>query len=208
MHKINTKPIFLYLFLTSLIVLPALAQTGQVLPKSTEGKPQKEEINEIKAQRIEEKEQIKEQKTEEKCENITERLELKVERYNTNREMYVGKYERLRLRIVAWAGRLEEDGYDVADLEAALATLDTKIDAVSTLHEEFITKLENIKNYECGNSDGAYTQALTASREALTAVRDGVTEVREYYKEEVKPLVISLRNQVAQDKETEETETD
>jgi hypothetical protein len=137
-------------------------------------------------------------------------LELKVERYNTNREMYVGKYERLRLRIAAWASRLEEDGYDVTDLEASLATLDTKIDAVSALHEEFITKLENIKNFECGNSDGAYTQALTTSREALTAVRDGVSEVRKYYKEEVKPLVIDLRNQVAQDKdkETDETETE
>jgi len=217
----------MYLILATFVAIPVFGQTGEVLPKATEGKSQEEidaykaKLREEKAQMIEEekarlreqkelmvqqREEEKEQRITEKCVNVTELVQQKVERYNTNREMYVGKYERLRERIAAWANRLEEDGYDVAKLEASLVTLDSKIANVSALHEAFITKLDDVKNYECGNSDGAYKQALETSREALAAVRDGVSEVRKYYLEEVKPLVIELRNQVAQDKETGESE--
>jgi len=217
----------MYLILATFVAIPVLGQTGEVLPKSTEGKSQEEidaykaKLREEKAQMIEEekarlreqkelmvqqREEEKERRITEKCVNVTELVMQKVERYNANREMYVGKYERLRERIAAWANRLEEDGYDVAKLEASLVTLDSKIANVSALHETFITKLDDVKNYECGNSDGAYKQALETSREALAAVREGVSEVRKYYLEEVKPLVIDLRNQVAQDKESGESE--
>jgi len=217
----------MYLILATFVAIPVLGQTGEVLPKSTEGKSQEEidaykaKLREEKAQMIEEekarlreqkelmvqqREEEKERRITEKCVNVTELVMQKVERYNANREMYVGKYERLRERIAAWANRLEEDGYDVAKLEASLVTLDSKIANVSALHETFITKLDDVKNYECGNSDGAYKQALETSREALAAVREGVSEVRKYYLEEVKPLVIDLRNQVAQDIESGESE--
>jgi hypothetical protein len=228
MHIILSKTILLYLVVASFAVVPLFAQTGEVLPKNSEERKSQEEIDAFKAQQREEKaqmieeekarlreqkevmvqqrEEVKEKRMVQRCENVTELVSQKVERYNTNREMYVGKYERLRERIAAWANRLEEDGYDVSNLEASLTTLDTKIANVSQLHESFVTKLDDLKNYECGNSDGAYKQALEVSREALTTVRDGVSEVRKYYIEEVKPLVIDLRNQVAADKESSESE--
>ena len=195
MLKTNTKSIFLYLVTTFFFVNPILAQDNLLIPKSIKD-------------RSADKRDMAEQRTDRRCDHINERLEIKVKRYNSNREDYLEKYKNLRLRIAAWANKLKDDGYNVEDLESSLATLDTKIKAVATLHEEFIIKLKDIKNYQCGNSDGSYAQALSVSREALRAVRDGVSEVRKYYIEEVKPLVIALRNQVANDKQSDESKTD
>jgi hypothetical protein len=214
MLKNHTKPILMYFVMASLLILPVVAENNnQQGNQNDQGNRENkrmfagdgEDNNDKEKPRLimarEDRQEIKEQRKEAKCKLIGDKVQLKVDRFSTNRELYIKRYSGLVERISAWADRLDKDGYDVKDLKAALEVLNTKIDNLSKLHDTLLTKLDNLNDFECGNSDGAYAQALQESRNALADVRQAVLDIRKYFLEEVKPLVKDLREQVRNDKE-------
>lgn len=211
----SNKYLFKQIKTVSIYMLPLFLLTtvtfGQTAANTPEEKAQMREekqnlIQENKADKQQAKDALmekREEKVRNRCENVAEKIDLKVSRYNTNRQLYVDRYDVLRERISNWIARLDSEGYDVSTLESKLDVLKTKIEKIATLHEGFISDLEDLKQFECGNSDGAYKNQLMAGQNQLAEIRAAVMDIRKYFIEEVKPEILALRNLVAEDKETE-----
>lgn len=189
------------------VVSVAFAQEGS---SNTSGKSQ-EEIEKFKEEQKKQKEAMlerlkkeKEGKVAVKCEMIESRVSEKITRFNNNKDGHIVRYNKLKDNLTRIINKLSEKGLDVTELKADLQTLDTKIKKFSTDYQAYITKLGQTKGFACGNSEGNFKSKLEESRSALKLVLEDAKDIQKFYKDEIKPDIQKLREQLKQ--KEEETE--
>ena len=130
-----------------------------------------------------------------RCEIITKNIDNRLARFNDNKNGHAIRYQELKTRLTNLISRLEQKGYDVSKLEADLTVLDTKIKKFADDYVTFIEQLKTTKGFACGQSQGAFADALSKAKDLLRLVRQDAMDIRDYYQTQIKPDLMALRAQ-------------
>ncbi|HLB51543.1 hypothetical protein A3F07_01410 [candidate division WWE3 bacterium RIFCSPHIGHO2_12_FULL_38_15] len=130
-----------------------------------------------------------------RCEIITNNIDNRINAYNNKKNAHLKRYENLKNLVSKIIANLEEKGYEVTELKTALNELDTKIKKYASDYDAFIDALKNTQNYACGESEGAFLNALEASKTALQTVLQDTRDIHSYYIDVIKKAVSDLRDQ-------------
>jgi anion-transporting ArsA/GET3 family ATPase len=133
--------------------------------------------------------------TEARCERINERIEAKIQKYTENQNRYHGIYQGVMNRLANTITRLEGAGVDTAALEENQAEMQEKVDAIKDSYQVLIDKLEDSKQYTCGESEGDFVKALGEIKTQMSKIREQIEEVRKYFDDEVIPNIKALKEE-------------
>ena len=122
--------------------------TSDVGKMKSSWQEKKEDIQDKKNQFQEQREE----KVQNRCANITNKVDQKIGNFNENKITRIERYYNLKTRISNLIDKLEDQGYDVDQLKTDLQTLDDMIEEFATTYADFISSLEDTKDFECGNS--------------------------------------------------------
>ncbi len=181
---------FTYSFLFLLIVL-----TVPVLAKETEDStaadtdrtpPAREKALEERTERID---QV--------CENIEERIAIKIENFENNKEHHIERYNHFIEVLSEKLVKLEEKGFDVSKIQADLETLDELVQVYAQEYAAFIDALRLTQNYVCGESEGAFREALVAAKDQWKVVVQKRREIMDFYINVIREDIKALREQAS-----------
>ncbi len=169
--------------------------------KEAERKAEMQQKREEKATELQER---KDERTEQLCENVTNRIENKIKAFENHRDTRVSHYADLITRLNEIATKLEGKGYDVTELKASIAELETMVNDYVSLYADFIAQLSETQEFACGESDGEFKTALQDSKNAWELVKEKRQEIREFYANEIREVIKELREQARNTEETNE----
>jgi len=156
------------------------------------------QVEQLKQEREEKKAQLQEKKTEsleQRCSLSTQRIELWTSRYANNEtrlQNIADKSKEITDKVIAKA---KEAGKDTTELESVVAVFEGKVDAAMAEYDVLIAKLNDTKQYACGESEGAYRESLNAARQQSLTTREATLDARVYYQQSVRPAVQALLQQ-------------
>ena len=130
-----------------------------------------------------------------RCELLTQRTDAHINRYENNRVGHVNAFTNIKERLERLITRLQERGYDTDKLKEDVEILGMKIDKLSQDLDLFIEKLREAKNYTCGESEGAFAEAMRVARDQLKIVREDVRDIKTFYRNTIKPDILAIRAQ-------------
>jgi hypothetical protein len=148
-----------------------------------------------KEQYQETKEQVKanvDAAKEQRCALATQRIELWTTRYANNQSLFQKTAQKSREVTDQVISRAKAAGKDTAQLETAVTTFQTKVDAASGEYNKLINLLNQTKQYACGNSEGQFKSSLQTARQQLVTTRQAVLDARLYYQQSVRPAAAAL----------------
>lgn len=115
-----------------------------------------------------------ERRTEGRCEAVNKRIDNRIAHYEDNYTRIEERMARITERMDKFVARLEGKGYDVTKVKADVATLTQMRETRRSLYTNFINELKETKQYDCGDSQGAFKTSLEEARMALSKWRDQV----------------------------------
>jgi len=130
-----------------------------------------------------------------RCESINNRVEGRLRQYNEDRDMHYARFDKFRNRLVNISDMAEGKGFNVTDLDADIAILDTKIAKLKTDYALFIDKLAETRNYTCGHSEGEFKAALQRAKDQLNVVREDAKDIKNFFTEVIKEDLKALKEQ-------------
>lgn len=221
MNKNTALKITITTSLFLLLVTPVFAQddsTSDELSKEEKIQQLREEkqerLRELQEERdakraeMEEKKREREEEREEKvaevCENVLERVQTRMENFEENKANHEENYNNITTRLSDIADMLDEKGLDTTELRADMETMDAMVAEYVATYTEFIGQLETSLNYDCGNSEGAFKEALQGARDTLETARVMRREIRDFYKSDIRQDIEDLREQATNLKTDEE----
>lgn len=164
---------------------------SNTLPATQPGSQAIERIQE----RLDNREEAIGKMLENRCERLTARIQSRIQNFETNRERHRERYQFLSGRLSDIAARLKAKGYDTAALEAHLQEFDGMVGNYEREYAEFIEALKLTVNFACGQSEGAFADALAGSHQKLQLARQTRVEIRNYYRNVIRVDIGDLRNQ-------------
>lgn len=167
-------------------------------------------VGEVRENVKEVRDELKENREEnvaKRCELSSSRLENHVANATENKTKYSAFYNNAKEKVTEFVNKLSEEGYDTSKLIAELKVMEGLVADLETAYDNYIIKLKDTANYECGNSDGKYVASLQEVRSAFLDVRKAAVAIREEYSENIRPLIKELRAEkksaVESEKETQ-----
>jgi hypothetical protein len=149
-------------------------------------------------ERMQEKREAKKEKREEKtdaaCERMEERIANKITNFDNTHKMHVRQYEMMKEKIGKVILEMSAKGKDVSKLRTDLATLNTKIEKFNTDRVAFIDALKKTQEYACGDSQGAFKDALTAAQAKHKTVLADEKDIRSFYNTTIRADLKALRD--------------
>jgi chromosome segregation ATPase len=136
-----------------------------------------------------------EDRAERHCDIVNKRIDARISHYEQHYNDVEARMARVTQRTTDFINRLETKGYDVSKVRSDLATLEEMRATRRNLYTAFINELEEAKQYDCGDSEGAFKTAMEESRGALAKWRDQVKANREYINGTLRPDLQALRGQ-------------
>jgi len=130
-----------------------------------------------------------------RCEAINKRVEGRISQFTEERDKHYMRFDNLRERLANLSAKAESTGFNVTDLNADIAILDTKIAKLKTDYALFIDKLAETRNFTCGHSEGQFKAALQAAKDQLNIVREDAKDIKEFYSTEIKADLKALKEQ-------------
>lgn len=163
-------------------------------------------VKEQVREKIEEKRQ---ETVQTKCEVITKNINKRLEIFSENKDKHVERYSELKEKVAELVTKLETRGYDVTALKNDLLLLDEKIQKFAADYVIFIDQLKQTQSFACGQSEGAYAQALTKAKTQLRLIREDALDIKNFYLNVIKADLRELREQskvMEQEQEQQNTE--
>lgn len=140
--------------------------------------------------------EIKKENLTDRCKNVVGRIS----RITTSAGNGIGGKQKAFQAIADRFSKLSEKlvvkGVDVTELDAAIATLNEKIQILETDYAAFIDSLDNTQQYECGNSEGEFKEAREAAAPAFEQVQKDKMDIEEFLKNDMKAVLEELRKNV------------
>lgn len=130
-----------------------------------------------------------------RCDQLTQRIEERIEKFEANKDKHIEYYNNLKDRITDIVQKLSDKGYDVEELALDLQTLDSMILDYASEYVKFIDLLKATREVVCGESQGAFADAVKAARDQLRVVFAARLGIREFYKDEIREDIKDLRQQ-------------
>ncbi len=132
-----------------------------------------------------------------KCEITSSKIDALMARYQNTFEKHTGVYENIAMRVGEVLNQLEDQGYDVEDARRANNQFEGDIEDVQVEFNGFVYQLEQGKSSLCdGDNQEEFKQSMNQARNQLKDVRASLLQLRSQYQDEVKPLLLELREQV------------
>ena len=161
------------------------AQTPQ--EKREEVRAQFQENTEKYQENREEVEEKNGNALERRCMLATGTIDTWTNRYAENRNRFQ-KMEAKVLEILdKVVARAQEKGKDTTDLETKTTAFKAKIAGVDSEYAALVRVLNTTKGHACGESEGAFKEALLAARTQLQVVREAIADAHTFYRDEVRP---------------------
>lgn len=168
------------------ISIPVFAESESEtsFPNNVERKQERmEKLNEKKEDFAEKRE---ERKTE-RCEQITNSMDRRISNYENSKTQHITRYKNVKERLTNLINRLDKKDYDTTTLKEKLNVLDEKIKNAEGIYVNFIAKLKEARDVECGNSQGIFLEKMKEAKEVLVQFRAAIADIRNYIKSEIKP---------------------
>jgi len=182
MNKMKTKTLLLLALFVALSVLsprPTQAKYGEKMEAA------KERVQERKENREEKKEDNEEKRTE-KCDEITKKIEDKVTNFDNTHKMHERQYALMKEKIGKVILEKSAAGKDVSKLRTDLDTLNGKIEKFNTDKKAFLDALKNTQQFACGQSEGAFKDALKAAQDKHKIVLADEKDIRNFYQNTIR----------------------
>ncbi len=173
---------------------------GEPLPR--EDKPQKQlDLKDKLFQKSEEKQEQKEERTQTRCEKVLGRIDTRISNYEKNKNRHTNVYSNVGEKLTDISQKLEDKGYDVAQLTEDLGEFDALVTEYTAAYDEFIDLLGATKGHECGESEGAFKEALKSAGEQLKGVKIKRHHVRAFYAQTIREDIKDIRAQTPTESE-------
>jgi len=127
------------------------------------------------------------------CQVITTNVDKRITNFENQKTKHVAQYKKTQNKVVALVDKLEDEGYDVAELRVSLVTYEQLTNKFGTDYDTYITDLRGTKEYTCGRSSGEFKAKLAIAREQLKLVHDDAVAIRNYWAQTLKPAIVALK---------------
>ncbi|MFZ3009837.1 MAG: hypothetical protein WA030_02350 [Candidatus Microsaccharimonas sp.] len=124
-----------------------------------------------------------------RCKLAPTRLDLRITAVEKVKTTQSTVYAETKSKVDTFVTSATDAGYDVTALTAARDSVKSKIDTYIEKATAYSAALTTAKGLTCGESDGAFTTALTSARTALLATRTAALDVRTTFKQQVVPAL-------------------
>lgn len=180
------KKFLFVFFLTLFLTTPNLVFAQTATPAS------------VRDQAIQKREEVREniaERVENRCELLTTRIDNKIDTFEGNKQDHIDNYNAIKVRLENAIINLSEKGYDTSALSEHLDIWDGMIKEYALSYQAFIDILYESKDYACGESEGAFKDAMTRARMQLLEARQMRLENRNYYQTVIRQDIKDLRDQ-------------
>ena len=116
-------------------------------------------------------------------------------------------YDKILENLDRLVTKLKANSIDTTALEAAIATLKTKVETFKTDMTAYRQALADLSTIDCATDPTAFQAALTSTRTAREKVRTSALDIRNHIKTVLKPALQAIRDKIKADKEKEESST-
>lgn len=172
---------------TLLILLSTSTAHAEYSDKSK----QMRDIPEERQQRQEERNQLRD----EQCVQLQDRIQNRINAFNENKDGNVARYQEAKQRIADLISKLETQGVDVTTLKDHLDVFDGMITKYASVYVDFIESLKSTTQYICGESQGAFKDAMSIVRQKHQEVIAQRQDIHEYFIHTLKEDIKALRVQ-------------
>lgn len=172
---INFLTYLTFLILSTSFITPTYAQLRSIVRPTIQQKRE-----ELKTQR---------------CTILTQNIDRRINRFNNNKERHINQYNTAKQRLSQLIEKLQQQGYDVSQLQADGETWDGKIQKFSADYVVFINKLTDTKNAPCGQSEGTFRTLLNQARQQVKIIHQDSVDARAYYQTVIKTDIQAIRDQ-------------
>lgn len=136
------------------------------------------------------------------CVDVETQLQARTQTMTANKNEALEKYEQIQVRLTSVASQLEEDGYDVDELQADIVTFDGMIAEFDQDSQAFMAQLSYSKQYACGRSENEFNAKMETTRTRLRAMYQDCLDLKYYWEGTLKTDLQELETAV----EASETE--
>lgn len=130
---------------------------------------------------------------ERRCTVAEARIGVILTRMKNTGERRTTTYQNLKEKVQATVDKAKDAGYDTTKLEADLTDLDTALKDYRSTTVTLYQNIQDTEDYACGESEGAFTDALKTARMQLPVVGDAAKDVQAIYQNQIKPDLQDLR---------------
>ncbi|MEI7891299.1 MAG: hypothetical protein WCI36_05035 [bacterium] len=167
----------------------------------TQREANKQNIETLRQEKKLEFQNKKEALTAEKCQAIEAKIANRVTRYQENNQMQKGVFANMQARLSRLLARLKAAGADTTQLEADIATLQTKIDKLTADQASFMATLGETQAFVCGKSEGEFKGKLEEARKVPELIKQDRQDIKNFFETTIKADLKAIRATLAAQKE-------
>lgn len=130
-----------------------------------------------------------------RCTTLSQNIDRRISRFNSNKERHMNQYNTAKQRLAQLTAKLQQQGYDVSQLQADGKIWDAKIQKFALDYASFIAKLTETKTVACAESEGAFRTALNQARQQAQIAHQSSLDARTYYQTVIRADIQTIRNQ-------------
>lgn len=139
---------------------------------------------------------VRERNRERFCSNIKPKLDARWQRYYQNRSNQLERIQQALLILQERIDYFNSKGLDTSELQKDLETLTKLVEEYKDAYSSFLSLLEEVKNLDCKNYENEFLPKLKQVKDAWLVVRAKREVIRNFYLNEIRPNLESLRNQL------------
>ncbi|GEM_PF-5191982 len=139
----------------------------------------------------------RQEKAEEWKERVRQRVTLIIQRYEANKTRHIENYNRIKEKLKQIVSEIEKLGLDVSKLRESCQKLEEMILICAKDYETFIAKLREILNLGPQEPAYKYRQIISEARALFKIFRANLRQVRTFFKTNIHPEIIRLRNEIS-----------
>ena len=127
------------------------------------------------------------------CRDIEVNLAKRTDKYAAAKAAKFEQYERLQTKLASLITRLENEGYDVSQLQIDKVNLEQKILIFEADYDLYLKELVATKTFTCGKSEDEFRAKLLLARAQLATLRADATDIRTFWTNTIKPHILAVK---------------
>ncbi len=153
-----------------------------------------EAVKEKVQERKETLEENREENKDKRCAALEENIDKRITNFDNTHKAHLRQYELMKEKIAKVILEKAAAGKDVTKLRADLATLNEKIEKFNTDRVAFIDALKKTHEFACGDSQGAFKDALTNAQAKHKVLLADSKDIRNFYQTTIRADLKALRD--------------
>ena len=135
------------------------------------------------------------ERLETRCQFLENRIKGRIDAYDANYNGQILRYTNIKQNVTKAITRLTELGYNTTKVSDDLKQLDVLLKEWNNLRNQFIAALQNSQNFVCGESEGAFKNAVDNAAADGKLMRSKAEEIKNFVKNTLRSDLQELRKQ-------------